>query len=110
MPKVFIVEPTRVGAKVPAAGHGEVVTLWPKNAKRSSIWSEQFRPELLAALKREDYNPHEDYLVVAGNMVTLALTIAAITLEYDEINLLLYSAPAQDYVPRTIRKDITHES
>lgn len=101
MPRVFILEPTKVDISC-ATEWGELVTLFPRGAQRSSIWDARYSDEVLAALASYDYCPIEDYLVVAGSQVPLVIAAVAIAQEHGAAQYLFFSAPDRAYKARTL--------
>lgn len=81
---------------------GRITYLFRREEYRSSIWSKEYVKEVLDALQHLDYDPEIDYIVIVGYQVTLTLAISAILTRYRRIQVLLYSAVEQKYIPRTL--------
>jgi hypothetical protein len=106
-PRAFILEPAHVNVSK-AEPFGELVYIWPKNSHRPSIWTSEFLQATTARLEDElDYYPTDDYFVVAGNMVPMAMVMTHLALRNGIIRLLLYSASERCYTERLIKKETT---
>lgn len=77
---------------------GELVCLFPANARRASIWDSDFENDVMSALWRQDFDPAVDYLLVVGAVVPTVLAIAKMANYYtDGIHLLLFSSTDRAY-------------
>jgi len=101
MSKVFILEQVNFSLKN-AEDYGELLYVFSPNSQRCSIWDREFGECVIDRLEENDYDPREDYLLVAGKIVSLSIVVASVAAAYGEIALLLFSSNLQRYVPRTI--------
>ena len=101
MPRVILLEPCKLDV-TQAAKWGKLKYIFGQGERRSSIWSEDFKHELVSALKQMDYKPLEDSLIIAGHMVPIAMLVGHLCATYGEIRTLLFNTVDRDYVLRIL--------
>jgi hypothetical protein len=106
-PRCFLIEPCTNVNTAPASKHGPVLVLFPRGSRRASIWSDEFRQEILAALDAHAYDPANDHIVIAGHMIPVTIMIGTLVQRFGEISVLFYDAPSRDYVAYSM-KDIAY--
>lgn len=96
--RVILFEDTDKNTKG-AESFGAVITLFPAEYPRSSVFSgQELTKQVLERLHELDYNPRKDYLCITGNVVPIANLIAAAASFYGEILVLVYDKLARRYV------------
>lgn len=101
MPRVFLLEPTKVDVSR-AADWGQLTVLFPPGVHRSSIWDERYSGEVLNALAVHRYIPLEDFFLVAGSQVPLVMASIVMTKAYGVIQYLFYNAIDHSYHSKTL--------
>lgn len=82
---------------------GELTMLFKRGERTPSIWSRELAEEALTRLESFDYDPRVDYLLVAGNMVTMIKVAAALAASCDcEVKALCYDAASGQYVEQDL--------
>jgi len=106
--RAFVLEPASQSVHT-AREYGEITYIFQKGEKRSSIWSEEFKQELLDCLEAQQFNPKVDCFVVTGHLVPLTIAVTTILIKYGCLQVLFYSATERQYVLRKIEneKDIS---
>lgn len=99
MGRVFICEPLNSKIDLQDAHRfGKLVTLFPLNQKRASVWSPNFREhDIPRVLDEHGFDPEHDHYLVAGHFSTQSIVIAAIALRYGAINLLVFDTKDREY-------------
>ena len=85
-----------------AKEYGRIVYLFKADGERSSIWSNDFPQEVLTALEEYNYDPENDYLIVAGSMVPIALAVGRLVSQFGSIKALLYNSSEGCYISRIL--------
>ncbi len=62
----------------------------------------EFGEELISRLTESDFNNEQDFLCVAGSMITLVVSVGAMIAKYKTINVLFFNATIGHYVKRTL--------
>lgn len=102
MAKVFVLEVTKHEVDS-TRSFGSIVYLFDRAKRtRSSIWSREFKRDVLRALEEEGYNPAADYLLGAGHNVALIIALCAAQERYGQVQALLFCATERTYVPTTL--------
>jgi hypothetical protein len=96
MTKAFILEPCSLNVST-AATFGELVYVFDKGERRSSIWAPAFRQEIIEALERKDFDPDRDYFVVAGHMVPLVIAVSVLQEYYGYVKTLMFCSVSRGY-------------
>lgn len=55
---------------------------------------------MLAGIKREKFDPDNDFLALTGNSITLALCLATFAVQFPKIKILLFDATTSMYCPK----------
>lgn len=55
-----------------------------------------------ARLENQDFNAHEDFLVLTGNMTFVSVMLATVAASYGVVRMLIFDAQASQYIPRTV--------
>lgn len=101
--KVFVIgcQPERRQSFEPASRYGQVVEVLtgPHNPFEVDILS----AKLHTALFVEGQMKAGDFLILCGQGVLNAITIALVQAAFGEVNVLVYGAKRHDYTARTIR-------
>lgn len=101
--RVFLLEPLRNLNVASAQQFGNVQYILPEDCERTSIWrTEEFARQIIDKLYSLHYVPSEDYIAVTGQIVPLAIMIAAIANEWGCFRALLFSATDHSYVERML--------
>lgn len=100
--RVFVLEPVKQRLD-DAKRFGQLSYIFPRDAARASIWdSDELANEILDILRRAEYDPQADYIVVTGHQIPLSIAVAAITAEYGEFQVLFFNATDHCYVERVL--------
>ena len=104
MSKVFLIEEPRSDIDLSTArDFGEIHVLFPPNEHRASVFNcAEFGEEALSRLRHLDYDAEKDMLCVAGSMIAVIVTVAAIFTEYSSIDVLFFNARISHYIRRTL--------
>lgn len=109
MSRVFFIErPTRKGIDVSSASaFGEIHILFSGEDRRPSIFdSHEFVDKVMKALAAVDFNPSEDLFCIAGSMVSVALSMIALSCYAQDmgskVRLLLYDTTMDHYVEKQV--------
>ena len=96
MNRVFFVEPAKQGTGN-AELWGEITYIFPPDCKRVSIWATRFPTDAVEELERQKFDPHTDFVAVAGGLMALLRVVMAVTEEYGAINVLYWDTASQSY-------------
>ncbi len=107
MARVILLEPCKLNV-TQASKWGVLEHIFKQGERRSSIWSESFKNEVIERLQCINFDPEEDSLIIAGHMVPLIIAVALLVTTYGGVRVLFYSAVDRDYVPRTLGEN--HEA
>lgn len=106
---VFVLEQTEVDVS-PAKEYGRIAHVFRPNERRPSIWTPEFREELLETFVEMGYDPENDYVVIAGRMVPLVKMVATLVAEYRTIRVLFYVSSEERYIVQRIGQDVEETS
>lgn len=106
MPKVFIIEPPRNNIDVSkATEYGDIVYVFEHDDRRCSIFQcTEFGKTILDNLEVLKYDPDEDYICVVGALLTVTISLIAITQMYETFSLLLFDSVHNEYIKRRFHK------
>ncbi len=108
MPRVFLLEPTRLDVRG-AEDYGDLITLFPGEGMRSSVWEDHFPVDLCDRLDKVRFDPETDMLVLAGDQVMVNLSIAEMVARYGTVRALAWNARSRAYVPMTLGRTLRDE-
>lgn len=108
MARCFIIEPTELDVNK-ASRFGELVTLFPANRWRPSVFEPAFADAVVGRLNEEGFDPKVDYVVLTGKQLTLVVAVANVGAAFGPFNVLAYNAhgTVRDYEPVVIGTAIT---
>lgn len=106
MPKVFLIEEPRVGISVEAAlAYGELQYVFDSNVRRSSVFKiDTFGQQILDRLNQLKFDYQNDFIVMTGSLVPIAVASIVIVCAYPHVHLLFYNAAQEEYVSRKISR------
>jgi hypothetical protein len=84
------------------AVHGEPVFLLTRLDHRPSMWVDDFCTVVLEKLQAHDYDPENDYFVVAGSTVAVTKAITIIVRAYGGAKVLFYDVKRSAYVSQYV--------
>jgi len=102
MPKVFVIETLRRNIDLSKANvFGEIVYVFPINSRRCGVFRHiEFGNLVLQRLLDLDFDPKEDYVCIAGAMISIVISIIAISQVYDEFSVLLFNSREDKYIKK----------
>lgn len=105
--KVFIIESPKIKMDIEdAERYGELITVFDHRTRRASVFNtDAYSEDLIERLRILGYDPETDHVAVIGSHVSLAVAIAAISIKYGRINLLLFRAGEEGYVSRSLNNE-----
>ena len=95
--RVFVVEPTKHDVSR-AAEHGVLTYVFPRGTRRSSVWSDDFREEVLEGMARLDFDPRSDRVLMAGHTVVMMIVASLLAALHGAFTGLCYDAATGAYV------------
>lgn len=105
MARVFFVEEPRAAFDVSSASHfGRPVVVFPRayRDKPPVFAAREFGRELVARLRRLEYDPAVEYVCIQGSLCCVGVSVAAIVSAFGSIRALLYDRSTESYVERLI--------
>jgi len=99
--RAFVLEPTRLDVSQ-AREFGELHYIFDAGERRASIWSEEFQAEVVENLKRANFDPEKDLLVIAGHLVPIVLSLTTLLRVHRAVSVLFYSAVDRCYIERKL--------
>lgn len=83
-----------------AEDYGDVNYLFGNHRSKTSMFdARRFGEQVCDALEDEDFNPDIDFFLLAGNVVALAVAVAAIVTEWGPFQALAFDSQQRKYVP-----------
>lgn len=73
----------------------------------SPFQTERFEEDLLAKMEDIAFDPERDRVAIVGRIVTVVLGVAALLRRYRKLRVLVYYAPDEVYMERTLEIDRT---
>lgn len=106
MSQVFLIEEPRPGISVtPALAYGKLQCVFDSSIRRSSVFKvNEFGQQILDRLHELKFDHKNDYIVMTGSLVSIAIASIAIVCTYPYVQLLFYNATQNEYVSRTISR------
>ena len=100
--RVFVIEPPRNELDInKASTFGNIAYLFDRDIRRHSVFkSKAFGADLLQRLEAVQYNPDQDYICIAGSMVTVCVSVIVIAQRYDAFTVLLFNSINDAYEAR----------
>lgn len=89
---------------------GDVLCLFDRNIRRSSIWLPEFSSDVQERLAVVGFDPRTDYFAMVGSTVPVTLVLVTMLRLYRQVNVLFYNATNQEYVARTLSIDEVHDA
>lgn len=80
-----------------ATRFGEIVYVFERKNGRSSVWSDDYRKEVLKRFREMRFDRQEDYLVAVGHTAPLVIAIGELLPWYSFLNMLVFYGPEQQY-------------
>ena len=104
MARVFFIEPTRRNCDLSTArAFGRIEYLFqPEDRRPSSFYVEAYTQAVVDQLTALQFDPQRDCIAIAGSLVAMAVSLAAIFSRWPTINVLMYSAVESRYMKRTL--------
>jgi len=106
MNRVFIIEPPRTYVDTSkASAFGDIYYVFNHEDRRCSVFhSAEFGRTVLDSLKTLKFDNKSDFICVVGPMLTVTISIVALSQTYDELKLLLFDSVHDKYVSRIFKK------
>jgi hypothetical protein len=94
-----------------ARRHGDVVFLFePQDPHPPALSPQVVYAEILASLLDLDFDPNVDIVGLAGSNIYQAVFTAVVVAEFGGGSFLVFDAPRDEYVKRTLQRDATLRS
>lgn len=108
MRRVFLIERPRSHIDLAkAAEFGELTYVFNPDDRRDSVFScNGFVSSVLKRLKQLNFDTHVDVFCIAGSMVPITISAAAILCVYGHLDVLLYNAREGAYILRSLEPDV----
>lgn len=98
MSRVFVIERSRYDVSA-AQEYGVITYLFAEHGTRASIWHESFPRQVLQALESHDFDPQQDYFLIASHLVPVIISVSVMQKRYSSIRVLFHCASENRYVP-----------
>lgn len=107
--RVFMLEETQNVDVTSAYEYGPIIPLFKytnadcvdNKSDRPSIWKTgEFTREIIKRLEENDFDPENDYLLIAGHVVPTQMMSIAATIHWETIQFLFWSSYLGKYVAR----------
>lgn len=104
-PRCFVIEqPTRTDRNIADTSEfGQLTYLFPPECRRPSIFDcDRMADAIEKALLDFDYDPDNDYLVLAGSLILVASVTTVIGDMFARYKALLYDIQKSRYIPKEL--------
>ena len=104
MPRVFILEQPKANIDISHAGtFGPITYVFGPKDRRSSVFNVgDYIGDVISSLKRNKFDPNEDFFCLAGSTNPLSLALAGMLEEYSNLKLLIFNASEGRYVEKIL--------
>jgi hypothetical protein len=94
--RAFVIERTK-HALDKVSQHGKLTYIFAPEKGRSSMWSNDFRKEIIKQLEQYEYDPAYDYIVLVGGFLITILFVTTVVSKYGPVAALAFDACDQHY-------------
>lgn len=89
---------------------GVKTTLFDKGGDRKSLFDPLLIDDILSRLQKYEFDPLKDSIALTGRLNQVVLLVCALAENYENINLLMFDARTEKYVPFILHPPLEREN
>lgn len=102
-PVVAVTSERQTGVTDQLREHGQPVFLFEWRQRPRALEPEKVLEAMIGALRRVEFDPDVDAVVMTGQLVYVSSLLSAVLLEHRRANLLVFDAVNERYLARRVR-------